>query len=596
MALQRTGMLTMTGRLLLRYLPALVAILLVSGVVLDRVLEDEMAREVDASLEVSARAIRPTLPETLPERIAYQPRVASLGEELGLRITLIGTDGTVLADSSADPGTMENQAGQPEVRAALHGSTGAATRASTTTGDPYRYVALAPKNGVIVRVAHPLSQLQSRLAQVRATIAGAFGMALLLGVAALMAVSRSLSRPLEEMTAVVSRMTSGDLAARASARGGAEVALLADAFNHMADELGRRLQEFRGDRERLGLILSAMEEGVLLVDSEETVEYSNPSARILLGHEPQSLGTIVPQSLRHIVDGARRTGNPQEAEMEIGQPLRVVRASAIPVGPMESDGHGGTVLLVLRDVTEARRVEAMRRDFVANASHELKTPVAAIRAAAETIRQAVHDDPEGARRFADRLLGDATRLSRIVGDLLDLSRLEAERPPRDRVRLDQVAAEESERFMFPAEANNLQLEVSTDTPVAVLGSASSLALLVRNLLDNAIRYTRPSGRINLTVSRRGGDAVLEVADTGMGIPSRHLPRIFERFYRVDPARSRETGGTGLGLAIVKHVAEQLEGRVEADSELGRGSTFRVILPLAPAVGRSSRAKKAGRAS
>src|SRR5437867_5338806 len=150
--------------------------------------------------------------------------------------------------------------------------------------------------------------------------------------------------------------------------------------------------------------------------------------------------------------------------------------------------------------------------------------------------------------------------------------------------------------MFPAEANNLQLEVSTDTPVAVLGSASSLALLVRNLLDNAIRYTRPSGRINLTVSRRDGDAVLESAETGMGIPSRHLPRIFERFYRVDPARSRETGGTGLGLAIVKHVAEQLEGRVEADSELGRGSTFRVILPLAPAAARSSRAKKAGRAS
>ncbi|HEY8202536.1 MAG TPA: ATP-binding protein, partial [Actinomycetota bacterium] len=512
-----------------------------------------------------------------------------------LRITLIATDGTVLADSSADPAVMQNHASRPEVRAALRGSTGTSTRISATLGEPYRYVALAPENGVVVRVARPLSQYQGRVARERATIAGAFGVALLLGVAALLAVSRSLSRPLEEMTAAVSRMTSGDLAARAPARGGAEVALLADAFNRMADELGRRLQEFRGDRERLGLILSAMEEGVLLVDSEETVEYTNLSARVLLGHEPQSLGTIVPQSLRHIVDGAREAGSPHEEEMEIGQPLRVVRASAIPVGPMKSDGQGGTVLLVLRDVTEARRVEAMRRDFVANASHELKTPVAAIRAAAETIRQAVHDDPEGARRFADRLLGDATRLSRIVGDLLDLSRLEAERPPRDRVRLDLVAAEEAERFMFPAEANNLHLEVSTDTPVAVLGSASSLALLVRNLLDNAIRYTRPSGRINLTVSRRDGDAVLEVRDTGMGIPSRHLPRIFERFYRVDPARSRETGGTGLGLAIVKHVAEQLEGRVEADSELGRGSTFRVILPLAPAAGRSPRAKKAGRA-
>src|SRR5437867_12401101 len=182
MALQRTGMVTMTGRLLLRYLPALVAILLVSGVVLDRVLENGMAREVDASLGVDARAIR----RALPEGFAYQPRVASLGEELGLRITLIGTDGTVLADSSADPATMQNHASRPEVRAALHGSTGVASRTSATLGDPYRYLALPPENGVIVRVARPLSQLQSRLARVRATIAGAFSVALLLGVAALL--------------------------------------------------------------------------------------------------------------------------------------------------------------------------------------------------------------------------------------------------------------------------------------------------------------------------------------------------------------------------------------------------------------------------
>jgi signal transduction histidine kinase len=150
-----------------------------------------------------------------------------------------------------------------------------------------------------------------------------------------------------------------------------------------------------------------------------------------------------------------------------------------------------------------------------------------------------------------------------------------------------VAAEEAERFMFPAEDAQLRLKISIDKPVTVLGSAASLALLVRNLLDNAVRYTRPSGKIRISVQPCDGDAVLEVRDTGMGIPSRHLPRIFERFYRVDPARSRETGGTGLGLAIVKHVAEQLEGRVEAESELGRGSTFRVVLPQAPAPARSA---------
>jgi two-component system phosphate regulon sensor histidine kinase PhoR len=576
---------TLTGRLLAGYVPAMVVILAVSSLLLDRVLENGMARDLTSSLETNARAVR----RAVPEAPGYQPWAESLGRELGLRITLVRTDGTVLADSWTDPATMQNHASRPEVASALAGRTGMATRTSATLGEPFRYLALPPENGIVVRIALPLSHLRSRVARARATIAVSFSFALLFGIMALVAVARSLSRPLEEMTAAVSRMSSGDLTARAPPQGSEEVAVLADAFNHMADELGRRIEEVRGDRERLGLILAAMEEGVLLVDREELVEYANLSARTLLGHEPQSLAMIVPQTLRRIVERAREAQTAQEEEMEIGQPLRVVRASAIPVGPA---GERGTVLLVLRDVTEARRVEAVRRDFVANASHELKTPVAAIRAAAETIRQAVEDDPEGARRFADRLLTDATRLSRIVGDLLDLSRLEAERPPRDRVRLDLVAAEEAERFMFPAEIANLHLEVSTDTPVTVLGSATSLALLVRNLLDNAIRYTRPLGRINLSVGHRNGDAVLEVKDTGMGIPSRHLPRIFERFYRVDPARSRETGGTGLGLAIVKHVAEQLEGRVEADSELGRGSTFRVVLPLAPAAGRAARAKRA----
>ncbi|MGH2689650.1 MAG: ATP-binding protein, partial [Actinomycetota bacterium] len=491
--------------------------------------------------------------------------------------------------SWSDPAGMENHATRPEVRTAIGGSIGVTSRLSSSVGEPFRYVALPPEDGLVVRVAQPLSELEALLGRARLTITAAFGLALVFGVAALLAVARLMVRPLEEVTATVSRMSAGDLGARVPEQRTEETSVLAAAFNRMAWELGQRIEEVRRDRERLGLILAAMEEGVLLVDTAEDVEYANVSARLLLGHEPASLATIVPQSLRHITDRARESRTPQEEELELGRPLRIVRASAIPVG------EDGTVLLVLRDVTEARRVEAVRRDFVANASHELKTPVAAIRGAAETIRQAVEDDPEGARRFADRLLGDATRLSRIVGDLLDLSRLEAERPPGDRVRLDLVAAEEAERFMFPAEAANLQLDVATDVAAPVLGSATGLALLVRNLLDNAVRYTRPGGRIRLSVTIADGEAVLEVKDTGMGIPSRHLPRIFERFYRVDPARSRETGGTGLGLAIVKHVAEQLDGRVEARSELGRGSTFRVLLPLAPPRDRPARPSASGAA-
>jgi two-component system sensor histidine kinase SenX3 len=229
-------------------------------------------------------------------------------------------------------------------------------------------------------------------------------------------------------------------------------------------------------------------------------------------------------------------------------------------------------------VTETRRLDAVRRDFVAAASHELKTPVASIRAMAETLQQALEDDPEAARRFASRLLGEAERLSLIVMDLLDLSRLEGERPVFEPVRLDRLVEPAVDAARARAEAAGLALEVRAQT-VTVPGSRKDLTLLVGNLLDNAIQYSRRDGTIRIEIAERDGRATIVIADTGIGIPSRDLPRIFERFYRVDRARARDTGGTGLGLAIVKHVAEQHHGHVEAISELGRGSTFTVTLPL-----------------
>jgi signal transduction histidine kinase len=229
----------------------------------------------------------------------------------------------------------------------------------------------------------------------------------------------------------------------------------------------------------------------------------------------------------------------------------------------------------------------MRRDFVANTSHELKTPVASIQAAAETIRDAARDDPPAAGRFAEQLHRDALRLSRIVSDLLDLSRLEAERPRLSPVRLDRLTSEEVDRFRDSAGRAGVKLEFRSD-PVIVHGSQGDLALLVRNLLDNAVRYSPDGGRVEVEVASSDGEALLAVRDTGIGIPSRDMPRIFERFYRVDRARSRETGGTGLGLSIAKHVAEQHGGRIEVDSELGRGSEFRVRLPASSVPERSGR--------
>jgi signal transduction histidine kinase len=322
------------------------------------------------------------------------------------------------------------------------------------------------------------------------------------------------------------------------------------------------------------VVLSSMEEGVLLLDDDGHRLFSNPVLEQHLGFLPDVLDELRPLSFR---DAVRRTivgGEIERAEAETSAPSKWLRASAISVGSDRS------VLLVVRDVTEARRLEAVRRDFVANASHELKTPAASIRAAAETLRNGAIDDPPAAHRFTEQLEREAMRLSRIVSDLLDLSRLEGGSDLAERVRLDAVASDEIERLEDRAEEAELTLELHADGVPSVAGSGRDLALLVRNLIDNAVRYTPAGGRVDVTVTTHDGEVILRVADSGIGIPQRELPRIFERFYRVDRARSRETGGTGLGLAIVKHVAENHGGEVSVTSELAAGSTFEVRLPVA----------------
>jgi two-component system sensor histidine kinase SenX3 len=321
-------------------------------------------------------------------------------------------------------------------------------------------------------------------------------------------------------------------------------------------------------------VLSALGEGIVLFSAKGRVVYANDSARELLRRRFDSIDELTPEPLRDLVWQAQGLAGASTVDFEIGG--RALQATAVPAGT------DGTVVLVTRDVTAERRLDQVRRDFVANASHELKTPVASILALAETLTEAAGEDPEAAQRFMSRLEQEANRLSRLVGDLLDLSRLEGEPAERASVRLDTVVDEEVERLRPRAEGAGLRLVAETQEPVHVHGSVGDLGLLVHNLLDNAIQYSPDGGEVRVTVKERDGRAELRVADTGLGIASRDLDRVFERFYRADPARSRTTGGTGLGLAIVRHVAESHDGDVRARSVLGAGSTFIVRLPLASA--------------
>ena len=340
------------------------------------------------------------------------------------------------------------------------------------------------------------------------------------------------------------------------------------------DEVRARLAASDEERRAADLALASMEEGVLLFGRDGATRLANPAVEGHLGVRPASANALLPLGLRQLTERASGSQQVLATEVEIGAPARTLRGFAAPT-------EDGSVVLVIRDITETRRSEQVRRDFVANASHELKTPAASIQAAAETIRTAAVEDPSVIPRFASQLEREAARLSRIVSDLLDLSRLESGSVRDETVALDAIVRDEGERFEEPAAEAGVGLSVAAAAVPRVRGSARDLALLVRNLVDNAIRYTAPGGKVHVELTTDDGEVVLAVADTGLGIPHRDLPRIFERFYRVDRARSRETGGTGLGLSIVKHVAENLGGRVQVTSELGQGTRFEVRLPASP---------------
>ncbi|HKQ00486.1 MAG TPA: ATP-binding protein [Actinomycetes bacterium] len=348
--------------------------------------------------------------------------------------------------------------------------------------------------------------------------------------------------------------------------------------------LRERLEELTEGRDRAGQILDALDDGVLLLDGAGRLLIANPAARSWFG---------LPDDLRPGLPLKRVLGVPQvsalaeqaaEARAPVVGNLTLVfpepRTLTLRAFPLADRGPTGRIVVTMTDITQRRRLEVLRRDFVANASHELKTPVAAVRALAETLLTALPDDPEAGRRFAERIGREAERLDALTRDLLDLSRVERGTLDVEPVDLVGLVKEVVGGYADRAEERHIKLSTEVEPGVALRGDRAQLGLLLSNLIDNALRYTPAKGAVCVRLNAAESRAVLQVSDTGPGIPAGELSRVFERFYRVDKARARQTGGTGLGLAIVRHVAEVHGGTVRVDSELGRGSTFTVTLPLA----------------
>jgi two-component system phosphate regulon sensor histidine kinase PhoR len=365
--------------------------------------------------------------------------------------------------------------------------------------------------------------------------------------------------------------------------GSADVHDLTTELSAMTPRLRDRIEELTEDRDRAGQILDALDDGILLLDGAGRLLVTNPTARAWFGLA-EDLRPGLP--LRRVIGVAQIAELAEEATAKrapVTGTVTVVlpehRTLALRAFPLADRGPTGRTVVTLSDITQRRRIEVLRRDFVANASHELKTPVAALRALAETLESALPDEPDVALGFVTRIGREAERLDLLVRDLLDLSRLE--RGPLDAEPVDMVGLvkEVAETYAERAEERRIRLRTELRSGSMVRGDRAQLGLLLSNLVDNALRYTGARGTVRIRLDSIDGKVVLEVGDTGEGIPAKELPRIFERFYRVDKARARQTGGTGLGLAIVRHVAESHGGTVTVGSRLGKGSTFTVTLPV-----------------
>ncbi len=521
-----------------------------------------------------------------------------------VRVTLLDGNSKVLSDSEVTAAALqqlENHRDRPEIIGALHSGHGESTRYSHTLGLRMYYVAAPfynPRRQLhgIARLALPLSEVDQLVTQLHLSFAIAALLAL--SVATLMSsiATHFAARSVRALTAAARRIVSSELGMRPPADGGDEVAALGRDLDILSATLSTALHQLVEERDLLNSILSGMHEGVLLIElgapdapaGTQRVRLCNPALREMLLLAENPTGQPLPQEaggnaqLRELIARAKESAQPVIGEVEITG----IKPRRLLVRIAKLGSQAGSLLAVLVDVTELRRLESLRRDFVANVSHELRTPVTAMRSAAETIRGAAASDPEAAARFLEIIERNGERLVRMIEDLLDLSRIESHelRMNPTALALPEFVVHLLELLRSRADQKRIQLhhELARDLP-RVRVDRRALEQVLVNLLDNAIKYCPPGSRIIVGATESAGDpasVLISVSDNGPGIAAHHLPRLFERFYRVDAGRSRELGGTGLGLAIVKHLVEAMQGEVWVRSEQGSGSVFSFTLPQA----------------
>ena len=593
----------------LTYFALLIAVLLSVDFYSARVLRRDYIRAADdqlASLTNLAQA-RPPHVEDMAELRAW----AEWLSKSGARVTVIDNTGRVLADSAHDPETMENHSNRPEIQEAFSSGEGQSVRHSATLNRDLVYRAVrydrSPNPPLVIRMALPLAQIDLALAELRHRLLVASLVILLLGGLFSLVYFRMFAARVERLKDFSRRLAQGDFRPLPSEAPRDELTDLADALNETAAWMDRTIHSLSGERNRSSAILRSMVEGVAVIDAQERLVFCNRAFSEILNIDAAAIeGRPMIEVVRNsdllgLIRRALRGEEGLQSDIAMGivqqrsfsvtaTPVRALDAAAAPNSAANMTGSlkaamekpAGAVV-VLHDVSELRRLERVRQDFVANVSHEFKTPLTAIQGFAETLLSGALEDRSSNRRFLEIIRDHAIRLARLTDDLLKLARIEAGKLEVEffPVGLTELIERCADTALLKASRKQISLEIEVPAGLPpVRGDASLLRDVLQNLLDNAIQYTSPGGRIQVTAAVGPREAVITVSDTGIGIPLADQERIFERFYRVDAARSREEGGTGLGLSIAKHIVEAHGGRIWVESEVGRGSKFSFSIPLA----------------
>jgi two-component system phosphate regulon sensor histidine kinase PhoR len=549
------------------------ACMLTMNVLIQKAWEGMLRSEIESSLREKTLLFAQRVAAAPRDSLQQITRLAA--EAAHERATVIDSSGKVLADSEADPATMENHSGRPEFVQALQGQVGTATRSSRTVGVDFLYEAV-PIPGGAVRLAHPLSAVRDANRRIRNAVLKSSALATLIALVLAFIATQLIGRRLARITDFAERIAAGDLSARIQEESGDEIAHVASALDKTARKLEDGFRAVESSRQTLETLLNSMQEAVIALAEDGRVLWANQRMERLLPSgirmgEPLVQSARDPEILRAVQTAI------ETRDIVVARAAKIFsgRVFDVTAAPMP----GGGVVAVMHDQTEIERVEKTRRDFIANVSHELRTPLTSIQGYAETVLEHEHLS-DTAREFVEIIRKNAMRMARLTEDLLVLARVESgERDFKLQSATPQELLEEAvQTFQEMADSRGIELAVMNTATSLVSVDRDAMHQVFGNLIDNAMKYGEDGRKILIGACETEDGVQFYVRDFGAGIPSEHLPRLFERFYRVDKARSRESGGTGLGLAIAKHVVRAHGGTIKAESELNHGSTFYFTLP------------------